>query len=75
MCLRGTFWTRELYSAVLDPTFVSTHVEGPRVLTHGKEGGKSVCAAEAVVACMFPMLSIRISRATMTFLTRLRQAW
>ena len=53
----GAGHVSELCSAVLDPTFGSTHVRGPRVLTKGEEGGKSVRSAEAVVACMFPVTS------------------
>ena len=37
----------------MDPTFGSTHVGGPRVLTQHQEGEKTQCAAKAVVACMF----------------------
>ena len=36
----GTGHFPELCSAVLDPTFGSTHVGGPRVLTQHQQGGK-----------------------------------
>ena len=59
----------ELCSAVLDPTFGLMHVGGPCGLTQrGKDlsaadpGGKDLCAAKAVVACMFSQRFLRAWR-------------
>ena len=48
----GTVHIPELCCSVLDPAFGSMGVE-PSVLTQHQEEGKDLCAAKAVVACMF----------------------